>query len=578
LYRQEKKKWIVARPDPDVVLALTRSLGCSKMLAVLLANRGITDASQASNFLYPNYEQLADPMKLPDADVAVRRIKKAIKQHELISIHGDYDVDGVTSAALMARLIIKLDKDARIHPKAHIPHRINDGYDIRSRYIEQAHKEGVKLIITTDCGIQRFEEVAAAKKAGMDVIITDHHVPSDKLPPALAVVNPMRADSLYPFKQLAGVGVAYRLGEALTRFMGKSVDSYRRAYADLTAIGTVTDIMPLMGENRVFLRYGLEQLKETRKPGLRALIESARLSRFTLTSHNIGFHLGPRMNAVGRMDDARIAYDLLMTRDEKEAVFLAEELENANERRKEEADRILDEARAQVSCMEQETNHCLVLWGESWHPGVVGLVANKIVDLYHRPAIVISIDRTTRIARGSARSIQSFNIYHALEECSDSLLEFGGHSHAAGLSLPADELEHFARTINQIAAVQISAEDCIPSIHVDMEIPPETFTIEKMKEVALIEPCGSCNETPLFVSRRVEILKAIGIGKDMLHLKLLLKTPRDTPVEAIMWGAGHLVSTMEELRFADICYKPEINTYNNITSVRFILEDIQPSG
>lgn len=571
-------KWKLMKPDPNAIRLLQRDLGCSRLLATLLVNRNISDSTNAFAYLNPSYAHLADPFLLPDAEAAVRRINSAIRRGELIGIHGDYDSDGVTSAALWARLLHKMDANTTVY----VPHREKDGYDLRSKFVDKAITNGVKLIITADCGIQRFDEVIQAKEAGIDVIVTDHHLPSDTLPDAVAVVNPMRKDSKYPFMHLAGVGVVYRLGEALVKFMGKSIDSYRRAYADLVAIGTITDIMPLLGENRVFVKYGLQQIQASKKPGIRALLETSGIGNIPITTHHVGFQIGPRINAVGRMDDANIALSLLTTHETSIAVELAEMLEQANNNRKEEERKILQEALTQVGKNEDDDLFCMVLAGENWHPGVVGLVANKIVDMCNRPSILVSIDMETGLAKGSARSIKAFNIFDAILECNkrlgrdgQTLMEFGGHSHAAGLTLHSRHLREFSEMMDRIAKERLKSEDFIPILQVDAVVNLAKMTPEVIQEISMTSPWGHANEEPIFASLGLRVERTEKFGKEMNHAKFLFSTPEGDKVEGIMWRANRLPQIPTPDSEVSICYKPEINSYSN--HIRLNLLDIHPS-
>jgi single-stranded-DNA-specific exonuclease len=571
--RLRRKKWRLLPDGEDTAESLRSALGCSPLAARLLVNRGITTPEEAEAFLYPSYDHLCDPFLLPDAELAAERIKQALRSRERIFVHGDYDSDGVTSAALWTRLLEKLGADVSVH----VPHRHRDGYDLRSNFIAQARQEGFRLIITTDCGIQRVEEVEEARAAGLDVIITDHHEPGEELPKATAVVNPHRADSSYPFKNLAGVGVAFRTGEALVRHLGLSVDAYRRAYCDLAAIGTVTDIMPILGDNRVFVKHGLAALQETKKPGLRALIASAGLSDKPLTVFSIGFQIGPRINAIGRMDDAKIALDLLLTRDPAQAADLAAQLERANTKRREEEQRTLAEAMQEAAQCDIAETACLVLSSATWHGGVIGLVANKVVEAYHRPAILVALDAESGMGHGSARSIRAFNMFEAITACGAHLIEFGGHALAAGFSIAADELPAFASAMNQVAWERLTEEDFLPSLDVDAEVDAAEVTPALLRELRMFEPWGRGNDPLLLVSRGLCILDVKRIGKDMNHLKLLVRSDGMNPTEALMWRAGDLADHLHPGDSLDLCYRPQFNTFNGRTSIQFDVLDLRPS-
>lgn len=569
MYRWNRKRWNIGRGDSAAARALAAEAGCSPISAQLLLNRGINSPDEAARFLTPDLSHLPDPFLLPDAERAAERLKQALAKNEKIAVHGDYDGDGVTSAALWMRLLQTLGADVTVH----VPHRKRDGYDMRSKFVAQAKAEGAKLIITSDCGIQRCDEVEEAREAGIDVIVTDHHEPGPNLPQAVAVVNPHRKDSKYPFRSLAGVGVAFRTGEALIRHLGHPVDKYRRAYLDLAAIGTVTDIMPLHGENRVIARFGLQQLAETRKVGLRSLIQSAGLGGRPLTTRDIGFGLGPRLNAIGRVDDAKIALDLLLTRDENVGRELAAKLEKANAERRLEQDRIFTEALEQISRMELTERACLVIDGTGWHSGVIGIVASKLVDRFHRPAVVISRDDETGLGKGSARSIPAFDLYSAVNTCGRHLVEYGGHAHAAGLSMKLDNLTSFRDEMDEIARTTLSEEDLMPAVDCDMEIDAAEVTLELLREVERFAPWGNENEEPVFVSRGLTVLETRRIGKEQQHLKMQLRTFGMNPTDALLWGAGELADKFEPGIALDICYRAEINRYNGRETVQFKVID-----
>ena len=567
------KRWQIAEADPSASERLVAEIGCSRVTARLLVTRGILTPEEASDFLHPAYERLPDPMLLPDADRAIDRILAAVRARERIYVHGDYDSDGVTAAALWTRLLRKLGADVR----AHVPHRHRDGYDLRSKFVVQAREEGARLIITADCGVQRHDEVEEARRAGMDVVITDHHEPGDTLPAAAAVVNPNRRDSRYPFRPLAGVGVAFRLGEALIRRLGLPAASYRRAYSDLAAIGTVTDIMPLLGDNRVIVKHGLEALRATQKPGLRALLETVGAGSRPVTTHTIGYVLGPRLNAIGRVDDSRLALDLLLTRDPAEAARLASRLEEANLERREAEAKILEEALHQIETKDLASAPCMVLVGDGWHGGVIGIVANRLVDRFTRPTVMISLDPETGTGRGSARSIRAFDLYEAICQCGDELIEFGGHSHAAGFSIDTTKVPAFADGMLRVAGATLTDEDFVPVVPVDLEMPLREVTPELIEELGAFEPWGHDNREPVFLSRAVEIVEVRRIGREQSHLKLLVRADGGEPIDTLVWGCGELADDYAAGDRIDLCYVPRMNCYNGRTRLQLVAEDIRPA-
>jgi single-stranded-DNA-specific exonuclease len=567
------KHWRLVPADNDLVHSLSASLGCSDVIARLLVQRGVVEEAAARRFLDPGFHQLPDPFLLPDAELAVERLRQAISSKERIFVHGDYDGDGVTSAALWTRLLQRLGADVLVH----VPHRRHDGYDMRAAFVQRAKEAGAKLILTTDCGIQRCEEVEQARQAGIDVVITDHHEPPDELPRAVAVVNPHRVDSDYPFPHLAGVGVAYRLGEALIQRLGHSVDSYRRAYGDLAAIGTVTDVMPLMEDNRVIVKQGLAALSTTNKPGLQALMHEAKIPADKLTAYRVGYQLGPRLNAIGRVDDARFALELLLARDAPEAIQLAAQLEKANFDRRLAQAKVLEEALRLVDTIDVAEHRCLVIAGAGWHHGVLGLVANRLVEQYNRPSIVISTDAETGLGRGSARSIRTFDLFEAISVCGDLLEEFGGHQHAAGFSIRADRVPEFQEAMAQIADELLTDEDLQPVLDVDAEVPVESCSMKMLEEMMDMEPCGRGNERARMVCRGVRVAQSRRIGAEGKHLKLLLHTGAQEPLDAIWWGQGDRADGLGGGTI-DVCFRLEENNFNGRIRPQMVLEDLRTSG
>jgi len=412
---------------------------------------------------------------------------------------------------------------------------------------------------------------------GIDVVITDNHEPGPELPRAVAVVNPHRSDSIYPFPELSGVGVAFRLGEALCRRLDVSIDGYRRAYSDLAAIGTVADMMPLQGDNRVFVKHGLEALAQTRKAGLQALIRTAGLSDRVMDADSIGFRIAPRLNAIGRVDDSRLALELLLTSDVSVANTLAERMECANIERRQEEDRILQEALALIAKGDFRDSHCIVVAGENWNAGVIGIVAGRIKERTGRPTILLSIDSETGNMGGSARSIGSFNIKQALDACSEHLGEYGGHAQAAGLSLTAESYPFLVEQINQLAREQIDERDLEPCIDVEVELDPLQITSAMLKELKMFEPWGRGNSHPLFVSRNILISETRRMGKESQHLKLRCHYDGLSVPDSIQWNAGDLADHLNSGDHVDMCYKPQLNTWNGSTSIQFLLEDLRPS-
>jgi len=568
------KRWRFIEVDRSAESCLIDELGLHPIMARLLVQRGIDTVGAADLFLNPSLDRLHDPFLLPDAGKACDRLKLAIAGGEKILVHGDYDGDGVTSAALWTRCLKALGADVDVF----VPHRKRDGYDMRMGFVERARDAGVRLIVTTDCGIQRCGEVEQAGAWGIDVIVTDHHTPNSdgSLPNAVAVVNPHRRDSKYPFADLAGVGVAFRLCEALTRHLGHSVDSYRNSFLDLAAIGTITDVVPLIDENRIIVRHGLRALENTKKPGLRALLAAAGYDGRTLDSRSVSHGLGPRLNAASRIDETQYALDILLTKDAEIASSLARKLNDLNAQRREDQTRVQEEAFAQLAQLDVAETRCLVVSGENWSSGIVGLVASKIVERFHRPCIVIAINDDGN-GKGSARSIPTFNIYEAIHACKDLLVEYGGHSHAAGISINGANVADLAHQINQIAMMTLTDEDCVPTLDIAMEVDPTQLNFELMRQLAQLEPHGAGNPTPRFVSRDVTIQDVVTMGKEQQHLRFKLAVAglnRWDTVDAPWFFRGELVSSLSAGEPLDFCFQPSINVYNGNSSIQFIVDDV----
>ena len=568
-------RWVVQRSEPRAVVRLQQELGVSEILARLLVNRGITEPEQAHRFLQPDWTHLPDPFLLPDAEIAVNRLLQAIERKEKILVYGDYDVDGVTSAALWFHTLHKLGADV----VARVPHRKRDGYDIRVPVVNQAHQMGVSLILTCDCGIQAHAVVEHASELGIDVIITDHHEPGEDIPRALAVVNPHLPGSRYPFPNLSGVGVSYRLGEALVRAKGLSPQNYRRYFLDLATLGTIADVMPLIEENRVFASYGLPALPQSRRAGVRALLEVARLpSDKPVTMRQVQFALAPRINAVGRLDDAAVALELLTTDDWSRARLLAQELEEHNRRRRVEQQRILELALQQVQELDIAREWVLVLTGEDWDKGVIGIVASKVLEQYHRPTVLISLDTECGVGRGSARSVRAYDIFRAIEARRDLFIECGGHTLAAGFSIRAQYIDELRQHLNSLAYQWMTPEDLLPRLDIDAEIAPEEIVQQLTDEIALMEPFGHGNHEPLFLIRGLTILDKRRVGIDGSHWKLTVRGEALYPTGCIAFGMGEYDERFAVGDEVDMVATPQWNAHNGRQEIQLIVHDIRHSS
>lgn len=568
------KNWRLHQPDPVREAEFLSSLPVSPPICRILVNRGICGVEEARRFLSPEWEHLHDPLEMDGMDLAVSRVLKALDANEKIMIHGDYDVDGITAAALLIRVLRILQADVTWH----IPHRRRDGYDIGMEAVEKARELGVSLIVTVDCGTSAAEAVSRANSLGIDVVVTDHHVLSGDLAPALAVVNPQKPGCPYPFKGLAGVGVAFKFAEALVWERGYDTQAFRRRFCDLAAVGTVADVVPLIGENRVLVKFGLEELPRSGKKGLTALLNTVCSSGRSITSQTLAYGIGPRLNAAGRLDDASISLELLLTADEARAAQLAHELEMHNRQRQTEQERMTQEALEQIIAGElDKSSKVLVLSSEGWHPGIVGIVAGKITDRYARPAILVAVDEAGKAGVGSARSIAAFDILGALTQCGHLLERCGGHSRAAGLSIDMQRFGEFSSAINGIADGILTESDLVPSLEVDAEIPLESVTHDLASELSLLEPTGFGNHVPVFISRNVMIADKTRMGSDGAHMRLKLASTSGANIECVAFGWGLQESAFSIGSLMDVCYNIQINHYGGNVRVQTVLKDARHS-
>lgn len=563
--------WNTKPHDEAAAASLAQALGISAVTARLLAIRGITDPDDASRFLNPTLDQLHDPLQLAGLEAAVDRLELAIANRERISVHGDYDVDGITSTVILRRALELLGGNVGHF----IPERLTDGYGLQPNTIDRLHAEGVQLIISVDCGIRAPEAARRARELGVDLIITDHHEPDDELPDACAVVNPKRHDCTYPDKNLAGVGVALKVVQALCARAGKS--AWLPAFVKIASIGTLADVVPLVGENRIIAKLGLQMLtKGPHKVGLRALLEAAGLNGKTIDSYHIGFMVAPRINAAGRMSTPDIATRLLLASDEgmaDEARALAGQLEEENTKRRAEDQDILAKAKKVVETdPEVGSRSVLVVAGEGWHRGVIGIVASKIVDAFYRPAIILSIDGDT--AHGSCRSISGFNMLAALESCAPLMKRFGGHKAAAGLTIETSRIREFRQAVNEHADAILGPDDLRPSLWLDGPLAFSDINDRVMQEFAALAPFGAGNPKPRFHTGPVSVVDGPRILKDR-HLKLSVKQ-NGRVIRAIQWNAAereaHLVAKKEGV---EIAYTVEENEYMGNKYVELRLEDFR---
>lgn len=564
------KRWNVRRQDAEAAASLARVLGVSPILAALLISRGYAGERAARAFLSPSYDQLHEPNLMLGMREAVARLKHAIETQEAVLIYGDYDVDGTTGTAILLRALKLLGAKTGFH----IPHRFTEGYGIQQPALERAFAEGYKLVVSVDCGIRAHEPLYWARDNGLDVIITDHHLPDEDegAPPAFAVLNPNQAGCEYPDKHLAGVGVAFKLVHALFREYGR--EAQVAAFMKVVAIGTVADVAKLVGENRTIVAIGLKDLARSANPGLKALIDVAGCGDGKgMTAYDLGFRLGPRINAAGRMDAASAVVELFDTRDSVEARRLAEHLDARNEERKTVQQQIIDLALAELG--DSTEARVAVIQGSGWHRGVIGIAASKIAERINRPCVVLSIDGD--VAHGSGRSIEAYHLLNGLTACADLFEKFGGHSHAAGITIRPERIAEFRRRLNEHAASCLTEEDLEHSVTIDMELPAEQVTFQLVRELQALEPFGAGNRRPVFVTRNLRCLSEPVILKDK-HLKLRLAGAQNRPLEAVWWNCIETPGQTPAVNGSiELAYAIELNVWNDEYRMQLNVADMRCS-
>ena len=541
-------RWTIRQADADSIRTLSESLGVSPLLARLLAVRGVTDPSTAQRFLFPALDHLHDPFRMLAMDMAVRRIAQAAERGEKILIYGDYDVDGTMAVVILDAALRLIGAEAHHY----IPHRMRDGYGMRSDVVERARADGFSVLISVDTGIRAFAVVERARELGIDCIITDHHLPeapaegeSARIPPALAVLNPKQPDCSYPDKNLCGAGVAFKLAQALLASRPETSARLSRllpSFLKLVCIGTIADSVSLIGENRVIARLGLDGLRLPVNPGLKALVEAVGLDGSPITAWDVGFRIAPRINAAGRMESAQDVIDLFTRAGPAQAQEIAQKLNRLNSDRQSAEQAILADIEERIeSDPEQFSGSCLVVDGEGWHRGVIGIVASRLVERFHRPALVISIESGT--GYGSGRSIEKFHLLDALTSCENVFDRFGGHRQAVGFALPADRIADLRRRLNDYAAPRLEAEDFIPELELDAEISLPELTPETARELDLLGPFGYGNPDPLFACRGAYVQGRPKLLKEK-HLKLQVQQGGRI-FTALAWRKGHWLEMLE---------------------------------
>lgn len=562
-----RARWLLpTEPDAVVVAQLQDELKLPHAVCRLLAIRGFAEPDHAKAYLRPRLDHLHEPQQLADLDRAVDRLARAIRDKETILVHGDYDVDGICSTTLMVRTLTMLG--GTVVP--FIPRRLTDGYDLGDAGVRAAEAAGARLVLTCDCGTSAHGPIERLQSAGIDVIVADHHLPSGPLPPAYAVLNPKRPGCPSTDKDLAAVGVAFKLALALTRAMGGNVNPVF-AMLDLVALATIADVAPLRGENRVLVRYGLRLLNDPVRPGIRAMIRATGLEGRALTAGRVGFILAPRLNAAGRLDSALKGVDLLLSTTDQHANPIARELEELNARRQEIDRATLEEARERVATMDLAATYGIVLAQQGWHPGVIGIVASRIVEEFGRPTMLIALDGDT--GKGSGRSISAFDLHGGLSECRDLLLRFGGHRSAAGITIAADRVDDFAARFNAVARSRLTEDDLVSELRVDLEVALDQVNDDLESLLRHLEPCGMGNPSPLLVTRGLTVAAAPRVvGKD--GLKLLL-SDGDRRLTAIGWGMGPRGKDVEEGATIDVAYRLERDVWNGDSRLQARLADFR---
>jgi single-stranded-DNA-specific exonuclease len=554
--------WQLAPVIPSPHLAQFKDF--SPLLAQLLYNRGITEPVQFEPFLAADERLAGDPFLLSGMAEAVPRVIRALLKGELIAVYGDFDADGVTATAILTQGLSLLGNKAI----PYIPHRVAEGHGLRHAALSELRQRGVSLVITVDCGVTAFAEVEGAQNEGLDIIITDHHALVSSLPPALAVINPKRDNSAYPFSGLAGVGVAFKLLQALFRASGKE----RRLdeFLDLVALGTVTDLVPLLGENRYLVKKGLETLNATSRPGLRELVLCAGLGLGNLDTENISYMLGPRLNAPGRLEHAFLSYELLVTTSSERGRQLAALLEEKNAERQRLTSHVLSKAKEELSPVDPDVP-LLMVGGQDFPPGVIGVVAGKLVDEFYRPAVVLELG--AEVSRGSCRSIPEFDITAALTQCCELLSHFGGHARAAGFTLPSNNVAALKRKLLEIARRELAGIHFRSTLAIDAEIPLSELSAETFKLVKMLAPFGQDNPAPTFLSHRVRVADWRCLGSKGEHLKLKLRDG-DVVWDAIGFDIGHLSPDITP--YLDIVYNLGEERWGGAELLRLNILDLLP--
>jgi len=575
-----ERRWLLPTISEDEAAGLAQELGITAVTARLLLRRGVRTAGEARTFLRPSLSELHEPWSLPDIRPATERIIGAIREGARIVVYGDYDVDGISGTAILYLCLRMMGADVSYY----IPDRCEEGYGLNRAAIEQLAGLGVALVVTVDCGISAVDEIRAAGELGVDVVVTDHHEPGPERPDAAAIVNAKLPGSVYPFQHLAGAGVAFKLAWALGKTLseGRQLSQEFREFlldsVSLAGLGTIADVVPLIGENRILARFGLSGLSHSKRAGLAALRRSARVEGQELSAFDVGFELAPRLNAAGRLGAADQAVELLITDDGERAEAIAAHLDAENSRRRTLQKRIVDEVRTLVlaEVSRERERKAIVLAGEGWHPGVIGIVASRIVDEFCRPTVLLACEGD--VAHGSCRSIDGFDIHEGLSRCEALLTTYGGHAKAAGLRLPVASVPEFQRTFHRVADEAIDEEQLVPTLELDAEIALRDVSMALVREIGMLEPFGEQNREPLLCSRSLGVVgstKRMGTGGK--HLSFWVRQG-DFTFRAVAFGMGELEEAIVRAGRCSLAFRPVLNSWRGTDSIELMVQDIRLEG
>ena len=559
------KKWELNEANDALINKISEEFNVSKLVANIIANKGLTNSDEIEVFLHPRRTDFHDPFMMPDMEKAVDRVVKAIETHEKVAIYGDYDVDGITSSTVLKRFLAERGLETDVY----IPNRLHEGYGLNENAIREIADNKHALIITVDCGITGNKEIELAKSFGIDTVVTDHHEPTETLPDAVAVVDCKRKDNKYPFNGLAGVGVAFKLTQAISMRLGVREEEYLK-YLDLVCVGTISDIVPLVDENRTISKLGLKLVRQTRNIGLKVLLDSIGYKK--IDSMAISFGVAPRINACGRMGHEKEALELFLTDSKDEAERITHNLNEYNQERQEIEKRIFNEAQKMMEDPEQQKLPCIVLGGENWHHGVIGIVSSKITEMYFKPSVLLCYEDD--LARGSGRSIPGFDLHEALEKCSTYIKQFGGHSMAIGITIEKDNFKKFKQEFEEYAE-KSNISSIVPVIKIDEKVQLQDISIKDIKDLELLEPFGEGNKMPLFQISNLKItsIRTLSDGK---HLKAMLQD-ENKYIDTIGFNLGNISSEYAIGSKVDVVGNLEINSYKGMENIQINLKDMRHS-